>query len=182
MFNYHDQNTISQAARPLMARSIETYGFFPTLHALLANSPAAYKAYLETFSWFENETEFSALEQQVVFMTSNVFNECAYCIPGHTYLMKAQNMPDDVIEALRNDKPISDPKLEALRVFTKLLLQTRGHVGDEALQAFFVAGYTQHHALDILVGLASKLISNFTNAMSHNPPEPATLEYAWRKK
>jgi len=182
MFDYHDQNTISDAARPLMDRSIETYGFFPTLHALLANSPAAYKAYLETFNWFENETGFNALEQQVVFMTANVFNGCSYCVPGHTYLMKAQNMPDDVIEALRNDEPVSEPKLEALRVFTKLLLQTRGHVPAEALQDFFAAGYTQQHALDILVGLASKLISNFTNSLAHNPPEPATVDYVWVKK
>lgn len=182
MFDYLTLDNAPEASKPLIDRSVKTYDFFPTLHALLANSPAAYKAYLETFNWFENETALTPLEQQVVFMSASVFNRCYYCVPGHTYLMKATNMPDDVINSLRNDQPINDPKLEALRRYTKSLLQHRGHIEGTVLKEFFAAGYNQQQALDVLVGLASKLISNFANAITNNPPEEATKAYQWDSK
>ncbi len=83
-------------------------------------------------------TTLSPLEQQVVFMTSNFENKCHYCIPGHTWMMKAGKMPDEVIEALREGTPIPDAKLQALHDFTKELLDNRGHIGDDRLQAFWM--------------------------------------------
>ena len=93
--------------------------------------------------------------------------------------MKAGKMPDDVIEALREGTPIPDAKLQALHDFTKELLDNRGHIGDERLQAFLDAGFTKRQALEVLTGLAAKLISNFTNALTHTEPDDFMRAYAW---
>jgi alkylhydroperoxidase family enzyme len=124
-------------------------------------------------------TSLTPVEQQVVFMTSNFENNCHYCIPGHTWMMKAAKMPDDVIEALREGTPLPDPKLQALHVYTKELLDNRGHIGEDRLQAFLDAGYTKQQALEVLTGLSAKLISNFTNAITHTEVDEPMKAFAW---
>jgi alkylhydroperoxidase family enzyme len=179
MFTYFTKETAPQDAQPLIERSLKNYGFFPRLHAILAVAPAAYQAYLDTFALFEHHTAFTPLEQQVVFMTANYENNCHYCVPGHSFLMKLKGMPADVIEALREGTPIKDTKLEALRTYTRLLIEKRGHLGNAEIRAFLAAGYTQRQALEVLVGLAAKLISNFTNSLAHTELDDPVKPLAW---
>lgn len=179
MFTYHTKETAPSASLPLMEQSLQAYGFVPTLHQVLAEAPAAYQAYLETFRIFTEETTLSPLEQQVVMMTSNVENRCHYCTAGHTMLMQMIKAPEEVIEALREARPIPDAKLEALSVFSRELLATRGHIGDAELETFLAAGYDRQQALEVLVGLASKLISNFTNALAHTELDEPVKPFAW---
>ena len=179
MFTYHDIDTAPEDSRPLIERSQKAFGMLPNLHRILAEAPATYEAYSTTFSLFTKNSTLSPLEQQVVFMTSNFENNCHYCVPGHTWMMHAAKMPEAVIEALREGTKIPDAKLRALHDFTKALLDQRGHIGDDKLQAFLDAGYTKRQALEVLTGLASKLISNFTNALAHTEPDSAFKKYAW---
>jgi alkylhydroperoxidase family enzyme len=179
MFKSYTKEDAPKDATPLIEQSLKNYGFLPKLHAILAEAPATYQAYLDTFALFENHTSFTPLEQQVVFMTANYENNCHYCVPGHSFLMTYKKMPSDVIEALREGKPIKDQKLEALRTYARLLIEKRGHLEDKELQAFFSAGYTQRQALEVLVGLASKLISNFTNSLAKTELDDVSKPYAW---
>lgn len=66
MLTYWTKDTASPDAQVLIARSLHNYGFLPKLHAILAEAPAAYQAYLDTFALFEQHTSFSALEQQII--------------------------------------------------------------------------------------------------------------------
>ena len=179
MFDYLTKENAPLESLPHIERSLKIYGFLPKLHAVLANAPAAYQAYLDNFELFESATTLSPLEQQIVFQTSNYENNCHYCMPGHTYIMTAADMPEDIIEALREGKPLSDPKLDALRTFTRQLIELRGHLSDEQLKAFIAAGYTPRQTLEVLVGLAAKLISNFTNALAHTELDEPVQQYAW---
>ncbi|MET2949822.1 carboxymuconolactone decarboxylase family protein [Vibrio owensii] len=178
-FTYYTAETAPEESKALVEQSLKGFGMLPNLHAVLAEAPATYEAYNKTFELFMKNTTLSPLEQQVVFMTSNFKNKCHYCIPGHTWMMKAGKMPDEVIEALREGTPIPDAKLQALHDFTKELLDNRGHIGDDRLQAFLDAGFTQRQALEVLTGLAAKLISNFTNALAHTQPDKPFEKFAW---
>lgn len=179
-FDYLDQRTAPAASLPLIERSIKSYTFLPKLHAILANAPATYQAYLDTFALFEHNTSLTPLEQQVVFQTANYENACHYCLPGHTLLMQAAGMPQDVIAALRTGATLGDSKLEALHVFARRLIQQRGHLSAPELQEFFDAGYTQRSALEVLVGLAAKLLSNYTNALANTDLDEPVRPFAWK--
>jgi alkylhydroperoxidase family enzyme len=179
MFTIYTKQNAPQESAQLVARSIKAYGFLPNLHGVMAQAPATYKAYLDTFDIFANETTLTALEQQVVMQTSNYENNCHYCMPGHSMLMKLAGMPADVIEALREGTPIADARLEALRAYTRQLIEQRGHVTDAQLQALFDAGYTKRQALEVLVGLAAKLLSNFTNAIAMTEIDAPVKAFAW---
>ncbi|WP_426414761.1 carboxymuconolactone decarboxylase family protein [Aestuariirhabdus sp. LZHN29] len=179
MFTYYDVDNAPEKSKPLMEASLKGFGMVPNLHKILAEAPATYEAYNTVFNLFMKQTSLSPIEQQVVFMTANFENNCHYCVPGHTWMMHSAKMPEDVIEALREGTEIPDAKLQALHDYAKALLDTRGHIGDEKLQAFIDAGFTKRQALEVLTGLASKLISNFTNALAHTEPDAAFQKYAW---
>jgi alkylhydroperoxidase family enzyme len=112
-------------------------------------------------------------------MTANFENRCHYCTAGHSMLMKLSGMPEEVIEGLREGRPLADDRLEALRTYARELIERRGHVGDDALRAFLNAGFTRRQALEVLTGLAAKLISNFTNALAHTELDAPVRPYAW---
>lgn len=179
MFDLHTPDTAPGKSRELMEQSQAALGMIPNLHKVLAEAPATYEAYNTTFGLFMKETSLTPVEQQVVFMTANFENNCHYCVPGHTWMMKSARMPDAVIEALREGTEIPDARLQALRDYTKALLDTRGHIGDDRLQAFLDAGFTKRQALEVLTGLAAKLISNFTNAIAHTEVDEPMKPLAW---
>lgn len=179
MFTYHSEDTAPAESAELIAASKAAYGFFPKLHQVMAEAPATYRAYLETFRIFAEETTLTPREQQVVMMTANYENRCHYCTAGHSMLMQLAKMPDELIHALREGNRISDTKLEALRTFARELIETRGHVGDDRLQAFLNAGYTKRQALEVITGLATKLLSNFTNALAHTELDDPVKPLAW---
>ncbi|MCE1237875.1 MAG: carboxymuconolactone decarboxylase family protein [Hyphomicrobiales bacterium] len=179
MFTRHDAESAPAASRPEIDKSIAAFGFFPILHRIMAEAPATYEAYNTTFRLFRTATTLTPLEQQIVMMTANYENRCHYCTAGHSLLMTLEKAPPEMVTALRDGAPLADSRLEALRAFTRLLIEKRGHVGDDALRTFLAAGFTQRQALEVLTGLAAKLLSNFTNALAHTELDPPVVPWAW---
>jgi alkylhydroperoxidase family enzyme len=181
MFKVYNEKTAPQDAQVEVQRSLKSFGFLPNLHGVLAEAPLAYKAYNDLFGSFSSESTFTPLERQVIFQTSNYENNCHYCVPGHSMIMTMSKMPENIIESLRNGTPLADSKLETLRTFTKLVLNKKGHLENKEIDAFLNSGYSHRQALEVLVGLASKLISNFTNALARTPIDEQVKSFAWTK-
>lgn len=179
MFTYHSIDTAPSESHSHMERSEKKFGFLPKLQQVMAEAPATIGAYNILIEIFQAQSTLTSLEQQVVFMTANRVNRCHYCTAGHSMLMTVMKMPQEHIAALREGEPLADVKLEALRQFTKDLLETRGHVGDDKLRQFLGAGYNRRQALEVLTGLAAKLISNFTNALAHTDLDDPVKPFAW---
>ena len=179
-FTIHTQETAPEASKPLLDNSQKAYGFVPGLLGVLAEAPKALEAY-QTLGALFSETSFSTTERHVVWLTINYENDCGYCVPAHTGLAKFDAVPDDVIEALRNGTPIADPKLEALRTFTVQVVQKRGWMTDDDVQAFLDAGYTQQQILEVILGLAHKVVSNYTNHIANTPVDAVFKKFAWEK-
>lgn len=180
MFTYHTKDTAPEESKPQIEQSVKIFGFFPKLHQIMAEAPITYEIYNSALAAVYNRSTLPPIEQEVVMMTASYENRCHYCTAGHTMMMKMKHAPIEVINALRDGTPFSDSKLEAFRSFTRLLLEKRGHVGDAELQKFLDAGYTKRQALEILTGLAAKLISNFTNALAHTELDDPIKPLAWK--
>lgn len=71
------------------------------------------------------------------------------------------------------------PRLEALRVYTRKLLETRGKVGDSDLKAFFAAGFTRRQAMEVPLGIAFKTLSNFSHHLQPVPLDDAVEPFRW---
>ena len=179
-FTIHTQETAPATSKPVLDKARKAYGFVPGLLGVLAEAPKALEAYQVLGTLF-TQTSLTTTEQHVVWLTINYENDCGYCVPAHTGLAKLDAVPDDVIEALRNGTSIADPKLEALRTFTIQTVQKRGWVTDDDVQAFLDAGYTQQQILEVILGLAHKVISNYTNHVAETPVDAVFKKFVWEK-
>ena len=74
---------------------------------------------------------------------------------------------------------MSDAKLEALRTFAGILVEKRGRPSEEEVAAFLSAGYTRAQILEVIVGIAFKTLSNFTNHLADTPIDKQFAPFAW---
>jgi len=127
------------------------------------------------------KTTLTPHEQQVVYLTSNFENECHYCMAGHTALAKLQKMDPAAISALRNGTKIPDRKLEALHRFTALVVRNRGWGLDGDVDEFLAAGYTRRNVLEVILGVATKVMSNYTNHIADTQLDTFMHGNEWTK-
>ncbi len=91
------------------------------------------------------------------------------------------NVDDAISEALRNETPLPSPRLEALRTFTIAVVRSRGLVDKHALADFLEAGFTQRQVLEVILGTAQKVMSNYTNHLADTPIDKPFQTFAWNK-
>lgn len=175
-FNVHTLESAPANARPLLEKSLAAWGMVPNLHAVLAEAPEVLDAYQHLHEFFM-ATSLTTTEKHIVWLTINIENECHYCVPAHTMMAKMDNVPDDVISALRNRTAISDNKLEALHTFTTNIVQKRGMVDDADIQNFYTAGYTNQNVLEVILGVSQKILSNYSNHITNVPVDPPFEPY-----
>ena len=175
-----DETSAPKESLPALATTKENFGMIPNVEKVMALSPQLPSGYAHMWDLFETTT-LTSIERQVVYMTANFENECNYCIPWHTILAKKVGIAPSEIEALRSGAPLAEPKLEALRVFTRTLIANRGKASEADLRLFIDAGYTDAQALEVILGLSIKLISNYTNSIAGTPLDPEAEHLRWEK-
>ncbi|GAB3002489.1 carboxymuconolactone decarboxylase family protein [Cyclobacterium sediminis] len=177
----HNIETAPEGSKELLEQSNKANGMIPGLHGVLAGAPGLLEAYQTIHKLFTNSS-FDKEELTVVWQTINVEHACHYCVPAHTGIAKMMKVDDDITDALRNETPLENPKLEALRNMTLTIVRNRGHVNSEDLQAFYAAGYGERQVLEIILGLSQKVISNYTNHIANTPVDAPFQKFAWEKE
>ena len=177
----HNLETAPEGSKPLLEKSLKSNGMIPGLHGVLAGSPQLFEAY-QTLHQLFLDSSFNKEELTVVWQTINVEHACHYCVPAHTGIAKMMKVDDSITDALRNETPLADAKLEALRTLTLTITRNRGQVSQEELEAFYAAGYGEQQVLDIILGLSQKVISNYTNRIANTPVDAPFQKFAWEKK
>lgn len=177
-FKIHNENTASTPAAELLKKAKEKYGFVPNLLGTMAEAPALLKAYM-TLAGIFDETSFSATEKQIVLLAVSLANGCSYCMAAHSAIAGMQGVPEDVIQALREDTPIRDQKLETLRRLAHNIAETRGYPSESAVKNFLDAGYTQAQFLEVILGVGMKTLSNYTNHIAQTPLDEAFKKVEW---
>ena len=177
-FQVHTKQTAPAASAELLGNAEKAYGFIPNLLGSMAESPATLKAYMALGQIF-NETSFTSTERHVLTLAASRFNECRYCMGAHSAAAGMQKVPADVINAIRNDQPIADSRLEALRKYVTAAVEQRGWLSDEDNNAFLAAGYTGEQMLEVVLAIAYKTMSNYVNHIVDAPLDEAFAPAAW---
>ncbi|MEL7453246.1 MAG: carboxymuconolactone decarboxylase family protein, partial [Pseudomonadota bacterium] len=123
----HTVETAPEGAKDTLAQTAKAFGFTPGLFQVMAGAPQLLQTYNTIHQAFQ-KTSFNARELTVVWQTINVEHECTYCVPAHTALAGMMKVDPALNQALRNEAPLNDAKLEALRTFALLVVRNRGHV------------------------------------------------------
>lgn len=177
-FEFHNTDTQDEKRKALLEKAKAGYGMIPNLIAGLSESPEAAEAYMALSRCFVKGS-LSKAQQHVVWFTANAEHGCEYCMTGHTGIAMMDKIDKSVIDSARNVEPYEDPQLEALRVFTLLMIRQRGWASDEDVQTFLDAGYTKRNIMDVIVGIAHKTISNYSNHLMKTPLDKGSESLAW---
>ncbi len=179
-FQRFNEDSAPEKSKPYLAKAKAAFGLVPNVEQVMAQAPSLLASYMTAWDEFDNTT-LTPSERQVIYQTANFENNCQYCMPWHTILSEQAGISSDDIDALRNGAPLSNKKEEALRLFTRDLVRTQGSVEPHALKAFLNAGYTEQHALEVVLGVAVKIMSNYTNSIAQTPLDQEAKAKVWTK-
>jgi uncharacterized peroxidase-related enzyme len=178
-FDIHTHESAPPDSKPLIQGLEKAFGFVPNVSAVLAESPATLKAYI-TLSKIFDESAFTPVEREVVILAINEYNECHYCVAAHSVIADMHGVPADAVAAIRDGNPIDDARLEALRDFTRKIVDLRGWVTETDIEQFMAAGFTRAQVLEVILGVAMKTISNYSNHIADTPLDEAFAGAAWK--
>lgn len=174
----HTQESAPAEARERVETAKKNNGFLPNLIGVLAGAPTALETY-QVVGAINARTGLTPEEREVVQITAATLNGCGFCVAGHTALSRKKlNMPEPVIQALRNTHALEDAKLNTLAKFTIAVIQNKGDVPDDTLQALLDAGYTQANALEVVLGVSLATLCNFANNLARTPINAELLPHA----
>lgn len=160
--------TANEQQKALLERAKKGAGMIPNMYKNMVNLPGLQDTYDTGYGYFRKEAGFTSSEQEVVFVTISMANDCGYCAAAHSYLAdNVSKTPVEVTNAIRDGKEIPDTKLRALSNFTKIMFESRGNPTPEQAKAFLDAGYSEKHILGLILAISVKTISNYANHIFH---------------
>lgn len=165
------------ATADLFAGAKASLGFVPATYRSMARSPALLEVYRLGYARIR-EGSFSGPEQEVIFLTVSLLNECDYCIAAHSALaIEDFGLAPVHVEELRTGCPLSDPRLEALRAFTAGMVRTGGRPDRELADAFLAAGFEEAQMFEMVLAISMKMLSNFAGRLGAPEPDARFARY-----
>ncbi|NUO71090.1 MAG: carboxymuconolactone decarboxylase family protein [Frateuria sp.] len=159
-----DPERAQGAEKDILDKAKARAGFIPNMYANMANAPAVLDTYLHGYGLFRSESGFTPPEQEVVFLAASQSNGCTYCMAAHSMIAdKVSKVPPQVLQAIRDGRPIPDARLAALFQLTSEMVRTQGRPSAATVRAFLDAGFEEKKLLYVVLALAVKTLSNFSN-------------------
>jgi len=172
-----DLESAPEGSRPLLENSIKGFGMIPNLHAVMAGSPQVLEAYQMLHKMFQGSS-FNKDELTVIWQTINMEHNCHYCVPAHTAVAHMMEIDKSLIDAITNQEPLPSEKLQVLQSTTLKIVRERGTISSADIDAFYTAGYAPRQLMEIVLGLAQKVMSNYINHMAKTPIDEPFKEFA----
>ena len=180
-FRVHNQETAPAKSAALLDGVEKAFGFVPNLSGVMAESPATLSAHLTLGKLF-GQSSFSATEQQTVILAISRYHDCRYCVAAHSVIADMQNVPSDVVEAIRDDELIADRRLQVLREFATKAVAKRGWFSDDDVSDFLAAGFTKAQVLEVILAVSYKTLSNYINHVADTPLDSTFEAGVWTPK
>lgn len=166
-------------SREILEQAKAQTGMVPNMYASMANSPGLLGTYRFGYDEFRGRSGFTPAEQEITFLAISRFNGCTYCMGVHSAIADNNKVPTAVTDAVRDGMPIADEKLQALNVFVTTMVSTRGRPEETDLKAFLAAGYTENQVLEVILAIAIKTISNYSNHVFDTPLDRVFARRTW---
>lgn len=177
IFTQHDEHTAPSAASDTLAQVKARYGFIPTIAAYVAESPVALKSLLQFATAFD-DVSLNEQEQQIVMLTVSAKNECSFCATFHRGMSRRAGIDDGTVSCAVSGDELKDPKLNALAVFTRAVVDKNGWANDADIAQFLAAGFTKAQVFEVIMGVSLKVLTNYCNHVTGAEPNDEIIEMA----
>jgi alkylhydroperoxidase family enzyme len=181
MPNYpvHTIASAPENSKPALEQLKKAFGVVPNIAAAIANSPKLINSLVGVFQQVHSSS-FTEPEIQIVLLTDAVANSSTYAVAFHTALALQQGVSSEETDAIRERRVPTEKRYAALSTLAKTLIEKRGHLSEQELDAFLVAGFTKEQVLEVIAIVAASTITNYAGTMANPPLEDPFRQYAWR--
>ena len=136
----------------------------PNFLQLLANSPAALRAYIRADAALVHGQLTVRQRKQVALAVAEI-NGSSYSLSAHYDTGKRFGLTHHEMQLARN-ATATDPRTAAMLGFTQSLVLQRGEVSDDDFQALVKAGFTNEQIVEIVANIALNIFSNYFNSVA----------------
>lgn len=141
-------------------------GFVPNLYAEMAKSKTVLSFYLGATDTL-GKGELSAKEQQVVFLTTSVLNDCSYCLAAHgTIALGAGLLSESDIRKIQEGKAPIDAGLALVFECAKEVIIEKGYINRSEYEK---KGLSQAQIYEIVALIGVKTVANYLHHISNAP-------------
>ncbi|MER6434425.1 carboxymuconolactone decarboxylase family protein [Streptomyces sp900105245] len=159
-----DTTTASPQAKTLLNKVENALGVTPNMMRAMAVSSAVLDAYLSFSGSLSKGALSGAVREQIALVTA-VENHCEYCYAAHHVLGERAGVSTEDLKTAGSAQA-SDPKVESALQFAKTVIETRGFVSDEALDAVRAAGHSDGEIGEIVANIALNIFTNYFNSVA----------------
>lgn len=177
-FPLYEVDTAPEASRPDLEALTRTFGFLPNHPKILAESPAALRAY-RMLNELVGTMTFTPMERQVLLVAISVEQRCEYCVSAHTTLLRMARGSDQIIHGLRTRTSTGDVRLDALIRFIRIMVEKRGWAEEAEVQAFLDAGFTREQVFEVITAISLKTLTTYANHLAGTPLDDAFAADRW---
>jgi uncharacterized peroxidase-related enzyme len=165
-------------AKEILEGTKAKLGFVPNMYRAMANSGGYLSTYVHGYNAFREGSGFTPIEQELIFLVISRENGCDYCLAAHSMIAdKMSKLDADTLAAVRLGNAIPDEKLRTLAMFTSHVFSTRGMVSNAEAASFLAAGYEEKQIMEIVLAIAVKTLSNYSNHIHHSEVDDAFASY-----
>ena len=181
MLNYpiHTIASAPDNSKPGLEQLQQAFGVIPNIAAAIANSPKLINSLVGVFQQVHSSS-LAEQEIQIVLLTDAVANSCAYAVAFHTTLALQQGVSSEQTGAIRERRAPADKRFAALSTLSKTLIEKRGHLSEQELDAFIAAGFTKEQVLEVIAIVAALTNTNYAGTITNAPLEDPFGQYAWQ--
>jgi alkylhydroperoxidase family enzyme len=178
-YQLHTIASAPEKSKPVLEQLQQAFGFLPNLLAKISNSPKLLTGLAGMFQQVHSPGLTEA-ENQIVLLTDAVTNSSAYAVAFHTALAHEQGISPEETDAIRAARAPKDQRFAALFTLAKTLIEKRGHLSEQELDAFLNAGFTKEQVMEVIAIVAASTITNYAGTIANPPLEDRFQQFAWR--
>jgi uncharacterized peroxidase-related enzyme len=141
-------------------------GLVPNMMRTFGNSPAALNGYL-SFNAALNEGVLGGKLGELIALTVANVNQCEYCNAAHSFIgEKLVHIDPNTLADARHGKS-TDAKIQAALTFSKIIVQKRGLINDDDVNALKDAGYNEAEITEIIAHVGLNILTNYFNNVAN---------------
>lgn len=178
-YQVHTIASAPEKSKPALEQLQQSFGFIPNLVASISNSPKLLTGLVGLFQQVHSKGLTEA-ENQIVLLTDAVTNSSAYAVAFHTALAHENGISPEETNAIRERRAPKDQRFAALSTLAKSLIEKRGHLGEQELNAFLDAGFTKEQIMEVITIVAASTITNYAATITNPPLESQFQPFAWQ--
>jgi len=178
-YQIHTITSAPEKSKPALEQLQQAFGVIPNIAAAISNSPKLVTSLVGVFQQVHSSS-LTEQEIQIVLLTDAVANSSTYAVAFHTAMALDQGVSPEETAAVRARLVPKDQRFGALSTLAKTLIEKRGHLSEEELDAFLAAGFTKEQILEVIAVVAASTITNYAGTIANPPLEEQFQPFAWR--